>query len=55
MFFSARKDQLFNFENCYYLNPTNRDYQAYLYPTPTENLHLTAAPSLSLTHSKTWT
>ena len=51
-FLSARKNQLLNFENCYYIIPTNCDYQAYLYPTLTENLHLTAAPSLSLTHSK---
>ena len=46
--FSARKDQLLNFEKCYYVIATNRDYQAYLYPTLTENMHLTAAPSLSL-------
>ena len=46
--FSARKDQLLNFEKCYYVIATNRDYQAYLYPTFTENMHLTAAPSLSL-------
>ena len=31
--FSARKDQQLNFENFYYIIPTNRDYQAYLYPT----------------------